>query len=69
MANIKNAVAQFSKSHLGKNGVQYVADIIDNHEQCLSVGVNKLEKYKAKFPKEFLGYRVILKESGIIKAQ
>ena len=69
MANIKNAVQQFSKSHLGKNGVQSVSSVIDNYEECLSVGVNKLEKYKSKFPKEFLGYRVILKESGIIKAQ
>lgn len=69
MANVKNAVNQFSKSHLGKNGVQSVMSVIDNFEECLSVGVTNLEKNRGKLPKEFLGYRVVYKESGGIIAQ
>ena len=68
MANVKNAVNQFSKSHLGKNGVQSVMSVIDNFAECLSVGVTNLEKNRSKLPKEFLGYRIVYKESGKIIA-
>ncbi len=69
MANIKNAVQQFGKSNLGKNGVQSVAAGIENFKECLLVGVHKLDKNRSKLPKLFLGYEIVYKESSVIVAQ
>lgn len=60
MASIQNAVKQFTTKYMGENGVSAVTAHDENKEQCIKVSVLNLEKHRAKFPKQFLGHRLIL---------
>ncbi len=60
MASIQNAVKQFTTKYMGDNGVSAVSAHEENGEQCIKVAVLNLEKYRAKFPKLFLGHRLVL---------
>lgn len=66
MANIKNAVSQFSKKYILSNGIQTVSSGIDKNEECLFVGVNNLQQNKGKLPLTFLGYRIVYRESVVV---
>ncbi len=67
MATINNAIAQFKKKNLHVNGVCAVSAQMDKTEECIKVSVENLSKYKHKFPKEFLGHRLILEDAVVNK--
>lgn len=62
MATITNAIAQFTKKNLGMNGVCAADQVNEKGEDCIKVSIANLAKHKDRFPKAFLGHRLILVE-------